>query len=365
MPKGTPNTEPFCSFPNCGKPNRSKGLCGGHYAQLLKGKPLTPLVKPPPDPTLPRECLTCHEVKPISEFYMRSDGLPDRHCKRCAGDAMKPGAAKRRREAGMKERRLRVVTTINGTEGQECSWCREWKPLTDYYAFTSKRDDYAGHLAECKECTKGRRKVAARQREGFRPNMPAMGEDPLIVAARQVRFQQAGKGAEAYRKGRAKDPERYRNYSQQRRALVANAPVNDLTGEQIAELMTAQAGICAYCHHFATPLVVEHIVPLARGGSHTLSNVVGACDRCNGEKHNRTPEEWAAARRRKAIRMGMDPDALFHIYDPRDMQGQSQEAPSLQTPGEDYEPPQAASVVGAEVHPLGHTVKLRPSASTP
>lgn len=345
MPKGTPNTDPFCSFPDCGKPNRSKGLCGGHYAQLLKGKPLTPLKAPLPDPTQPRECLTCHKVKEVSEFYVRSDALPDRHCKVCVGEALKPGAAERRREAGMKERRLRVVTVIDGVDGQVCFYCDDWKPLTDYYAVQSERDGDGGFRAECKQCVKDGHKVAARQREGFRPHLPAMGEDPMILAARQIRYQQAGRGSEAYRKGKAKDPERYRAYSQQRRALVANAPVNDLTGEQIATMMIEQDSVCAYCHRFAPPLVVEHIVPLARGGSHTLLNVVGACERCNGEKHDRTPEEWAIARRRKALRMGLGAEGLGVIHDPQDAQRQGQTlALPLRLFDEDQLPPHAGSV---------------------
>lgn len=343
MPKGTPNADPFCSFPDCGKRNKSKGLCAGHDAQRRKGKRLTPLKAPLPDPTQPRACLTCHRVKPVDDFYVRSDGLPDRHCKACVGKALKPGAAKRRREAGMKERRLRVVTVVDGVDGQVCFYCDEWKPLTDYYAMTT--GDWQGPMSECKECIKDSRKVVARQREGFRPHFPAMGEDPLIVAARQIRYQQAGRGSEAYRKGKAKDPERYRNYGHQRRALVANAPVRDLTGEQIATMMAEQDGVCAYCHHLSPPLVVEHIVPLARGGSHTLWNVVGACERCNGEKHDRTPEEWGAARRRKALRMGLGADALGVIHDPRDAQRQGQHlALPLRVFDEDQEPPQAGSV---------------------
>lgn len=32
-----------CDFPECEKKHQAKGLCVGHYTQLLKGKPLTPI----------------------------------------------------------------------------------------------------------------------------------------------------------------------------------------------------------------------------------------------------------------------------------------------------------------------------------
>lgn len=53
-------------------------------------------------------------------------------------------------------------------------------------------------------------------------------------------------------------------------------------------------GRCAYC---ATPLTVhtatmDHIVPLSRGGTTTLANLVVACRSCNMQKHARTAVEW-------------------------------------------------------------------------
>src|SRR5260221_11910331 len=36
-------TKPACSFPECGKPALTKGLCSRHYCQQWEGKPLTAL----------------------------------------------------------------------------------------------------------------------------------------------------------------------------------------------------------------------------------------------------------------------------------------------------------------------------------
>lgn len=295
MPKGTPNAEPFCSFPDCGKPNRSKGLCAGHDAQLRKGKPLTPLKAPLPTPTQPRECLTCHKVKEVSEFYVRSDGLPDRHCKVCVGEALKPGAAKRRREAGMKERWKIIVTLVDGVEGQECSWCREWKPLIDYYLFTpEKGEPYP--MARCKPCVKDEAKVRHRTTaDPYRQRPLGMGENRELSRVRLIRFQEAGKAAKSRREAVERDPERFRNYSAARRALVANAPVNDLTAEQWRIIVKVQEGRCFYCHRLQ-PLTLDHVIPLSRGGSHTASNVVGACQRCNSQKRAKMLDEWEGPR---------------------------------------------------------------------
>jgi 5-methylcytosine-specific restriction endonuclease McrA len=52
------------------------------------------------------------------------------------------------------------------------------------------------------------------------------------------------------------------------------------------------AADCAYC---GTPCESwDHVMPLSRGGSHTMDNIVPCCWPCNTEKKHRTPEEWFA-----------------------------------------------------------------------
>jgi 5-methylcytosine-specific restriction endonuclease McrA len=50
---------------------------------------------------------------------------------------------------------------------------------------------------------------------------------------------------------------------------------------------------CQYCGRQPArkDLTVDHIVPRSRGGRTTWENVVTACQRCNGHKGNRTPDE--------------------------------------------------------------------------
>lgn len=54
-----------------------------------------------------------------------------------------------------------------------------------------------------------------------------------------------------------------------------------------------QPGICAYCKQQvgAENLTMDHVVPVARGGCSTKSNVVPACKACNNKKTYRTPAE--------------------------------------------------------------------------
>lgn len=54
---------------------------------------------------------------------------------------------------------------------------------------------------------------------------------------------------------------------------------------------------CAYCGSptidiLESALTIDHIVPLSRGGSNFIDNIVPACSRCNFEKHTMTAEEF-------------------------------------------------------------------------
>jgi 5-methylcytosine-specific restriction protein A len=52
-------------------------------------------------------------------------------------------------------------------------------------------------------------------------------------------------------------------------------------------------GICHYCQNkfMGRELTMDHVVPLARGGTSTPGNIVPACKKCNQEKKLETPVE--------------------------------------------------------------------------
>lgn len=55
-------------------------------------------------------------------------------------------------------------------------------------------------------------------------------------------------------------------------------------------------GVCYYCEQRfpAKTLTMDHIVPIARGGRSTKSNLVACCKECNTSKKNMLPVEWQA-----------------------------------------------------------------------
>lgn len=52
---------------------------------------------------------------------------------------------------------------------------------------------------------------------------------------------------------------------------------------------------CRYCGAMWASQI-DHVIPVAQGGSSTVSNLAHACLRCNAEKSGRTPAQWKDSR---------------------------------------------------------------------
>lgn len=64
---------------------------------------------------------------------------------------------------------------------------------------------------------------------------------------------------------------------------------------------------CIYCGRkpkAGERISIDHFVPLSRGGSHSLDNLVPACTRCNNSKNDCMPWEWPKLQRMNAIKAG-------------------------------------------------------------
>jgi 5-methylcytosine-specific restriction endonuclease McrA len=71
-----------------------------------------------------------------------------------------------------------------------------------------------------------------------------------------------------------------------RRAAKRGASENDFTAQQWIEMKAEHGQRCFYCRA-ETALTQDHVVPLSRGGSHTKSNIVPACQSCNSRKRTK------------------------------------------------------------------------------
>lgn len=55
----------------------------------------------------------------------------------------------------------------------------------------------------------------------------------------------------------------------------------------------------------------DHMIPVSRGGSDSITNLVGACQRCNAEKGTMSATEYIALRKRRHRRTSLVRDAVL------------------------------------------------------
>lgn len=173
-----------------------------------------------------------------------------------------------------------------------CTGCGESKPLDGFHRDASGT---AGRRARCKVCE------TIIERERYLANVE---ESRRKQRERRARNLEAHREYDRLRYERDRDAriELATMHSQARRARLANAVREK--GVTRTALRKRDGDACHYCGVImdfsratgrkfnSKHATVEHVIPLSRGGSHTMANSVLACRRCNCQKNSRTVEEW-------------------------------------------------------------------------
>jgi len=105
-------------------------------------------------------------------------------------------------------------------------------------------------------------------------------EHPEIVSANKMRYQQSERG-----KARHVASE----HNRRARKLSTGG---SYTSQEIEAQYKRQKSKCYYCHKKMIKSHIEHVVPVTRGGSNDISNIVLACPTCNRSKGAKLLHEW-------------------------------------------------------------------------
>jgi hypothetical protein len=94
------------------------------------------------------------------------------------------------------------------------------------------------------------------------------------------------------KKWRMANSDKRKAQSLKRRSRMASALTLFKVGiEVINERFALTSGMCCWCcAEKAT--TIDHFLPVSRGGTHSPSNLLPACNTCNGRKQAADPYEW-------------------------------------------------------------------------
>lgn len=181
-----------------------------------------------------------------------------------------------------------------------CNTCKQVKPVSVFYRRADNKD---GLDNKCPACYSAYHKArydanpeAARARsKRWRLENPeavkeikARGRDRHIQYNRQWYRENTERAAEAQRIYRASNRSKARSIVANRRARIKNNGYFAISDKEWERLYSS---CCVYCGS-KDEIQADHVIPVSRGGRHSIGNLVPACRICNVSKNDRTIMEW-------------------------------------------------------------------------
>ena len=198
-----------------------------------------------------KQCSRCGETKQLDAFSADTRYLGGRkgQCRACINEIKR-------------ERRGRPRDSKWDAEGRVCNDCGRYLPWSSYGVNARAA---TGYNYRCRKCVSVRTKAYKDSRSEEKK-----AQDSI---ARQL-WRQVNRDSGVLSEAR-------------RRAAVRFT----VTRRDLRRLMDRQRGICNVCNETLKVPQVDHIIPLARGGTHGIGNLQYLCALCNQRKNKRVMTE--------------------------------------------------------------------------
>lgn len=151
------------------------------------------------------------------------------------------------------------------------------KPLSEFHRNKNKPN---GHSPECKKCANARSASRyAREGEKLRGQMAAQRK-------RDYEYR-----LEIERRSRAKNKEKHRpgkNARQSARNRLISKSRFDIIDKDLKRIYGSECWKCGTRENIS----LDHVIPVSKGGNHSIGNMMSLCRSCNSSKGNRLLVEW-------------------------------------------------------------------------
>jgi len=209
------------------------------------------------------------------------------------------------------------------SNSKRCTKCSQIKSLD---LFTKDKHKKSGYKSSCLQCAREYAKLA--RTEGRVRRLPyadwsteqkakhlaryrawaAANPDKRQRSSQAHRLANRDYYAERQAQYRAENPEKYKewqkqnpdkviaNWTKRRRNLVENG-IFVINKKEIRKLLQSP---CFYCQSPKSG-TIDHVMPLSKGGRHSIGNLLPACMPCNQSKRASLLIEWRIRREQKRL----------------------------------------------------------------
>ena len=186
------------------------------------------------------------------------------------------------------------------TNSKTCVRCQQASDLTNYYV-----NKKTGKLINtCKTCfhkanAEYRAKNASydlqRQRAYYKANQVKLLSAKKVDYYENIEFYRAQarkrtpeQRAAVNKRYFAAHPEVAKKFRTLRKAKMRNAGIFTISNTEIKKLMSSACNSCKTTNN----IQLDHIMPIARGGRHSIGNLMPLCQKCNLQKGTKTWFEY-------------------------------------------------------------------------
>jgi 5-methylcytosine-specific restriction endonuclease McrA len=177
---------------------------------------------------------------------------------------------------------------------KKCSKCQQSLELSAFYKNKARFDGYQNYCKVCgyeahKNYVKNNRSASVERVLRYKKRHPEQAK----VSAARTRLKYKDKWdyyARIYRQTHLKE---HAERQHRRRALMQNNGVYFISDKEIKKLYSSS---CFYCGS-KDQITLDHIIPIIKGGTHSIGNLTAACKSCNSSKHKDFLTVW---KKRKA-----------------------------------------------------------------
>ena len=176
---------------------------------------------------------------------------------------------------------------------KRCSKCETEKLITDYNKNKARLDGLQVYCRECEHeyLKKYRSSEKSKLQARARVDKHREKDKEAYLAWRRSNYQK--RKAEGRLKQYPQNLDKHRINQSRRRARLKSNGVFEIIDKDMKRLLESD---CFYCGDIAETF--DHVVPVARGGQHSIGNLVAACKSCNYSKRHDLLIIWKNKMRR-------------------------------------------------------------------
>lgn len=174
-----------------------------------------------------------------------------------------------------------------------CKSCAEEKDASFFYVDRASKD---GLQRSCKDCK------SAYQKKWFQENKDKVNAYNMKRYYSESPEQRAKRKADALKwnhnnldkrrkivaESAARNPETRRQKEHLRRARLRGNGVFHVSKKEIKTILSKPCFLCESKNN----IVIDHIIPIAKGGTHSIGNLQPLCDKCNSRKNSKLMAEF-------------------------------------------------------------------------